>query len=358
MSVAETGKKVQKTGIRALRVSAADVARAVGVSPATVSYVLNGRNGVSQEMRERILKTAQELGHIPSDQAKRLREQRTRVIGLVLTDIANPFYTEIAAGTIDSARAAGYEVFFAHTEEKAETLDNVIDAMIARNVDGVVLTVLHPDDGDVIRRIRRARIPFVQLSRRIPCLEADFVGIDDAAAAAELMDHVLGHGYRDVALIAGPRNSTASSARADGFLAAARVRGTDIPAHRVISTYLSEDGGRRAVSRLLDAGPPPRAIVCGSDAVAVGAMGALALRGLRVPQDVAVTGFDGLYPAASPLAALTTVSQPRRVMARTAMDLLVRRIDGVGGAHQSLIQPYELRIGTTCGCALRSEPSV
>ncbi|WP_255949777.1 LacI family DNA-binding transcriptional regulator [Streptomyces odontomachi] len=354
--MAATDKQVQKAGIRALRVSAADVARAVGVSPATVSYVLNGRDGVSQEMRERVLKTAQELGHIPSARARRLREQRTRVIGLVLTDIANPFYTEIAAGTVDSARARGYEVFFAHTQENAETLDNVIDTMIARNVDGVVLTVLHPDDGEVIRRIRRAHIPFVQLSRRIPFLEADFVGIDDSAAAVELMHHVLDHGYEDVALVAGPRNSTASAARVDGFRAAARARRIPLPADRITSTYLSEAGGRRAASRLLDADPLPRAIVCGSDAIAAGVIGALALRGVRVPEDVAVTGFDGLFPEASPLAALTTVNQPRRDMAGVALDLLVHRIDGVGGAYQSLIQPHELRIGTTCGCPLRTEP--
>lgn len=348
--MAAAGKEIQKIGIRALRVSAADVARAARVSPATVSYVMNGRPGVSQEMRERILTIAQELGHTSSDRARRLREQRTSVIGLVVTDIANPFYTEVAAGVIDAARVSGYEVFLAHTQENAETLASVIEAMAARNVDGVVLTVLHPDDGEVIRRIRRAHMPFIQLSRRIPCLEADFVGIDDASAAAELMHHVLDHEYEDVAVIIGPRNSTASAARAEGFLAAARARQVTIPAKRITSTYLSEDGGRRAVARLLDDGPPPRAIVCGSDAVASGVIGALAVRGLRVPEQVAVTGFDGLYPDASPLAALTTVSQPRREMARIALDQLVRRIDGAGGSHQSLVQPHELRIGTTCGC--------
>lgn len=348
--MATTSSPVRKVGIRAIRVSAADVARAAGVSSAAVSYVMNGRTGVSQEMRERILRIAEDLGHVSSERAARLRAQRTRVIGLVLTDIANPFYTEVAAGVTDAARAEEYEVFLAHTQESVDTLGNVVEAMIARQVDGVVLTVLHPDDGEVIRRLRGAHIPFIQLSRRIPLLDADFVGIDDRAAATEVMAHVLGHGYTDIAVVAGPRNSTASSARVEGFTEAVARIGVRLQAHRMVSTYLSEEGGRRAVDRLLAEGTAPRAIVCGSDAVAAGVIGALMRRGLRVPEDVAVTGFDGLYPEASPLAALTTVSQPRREMAEVALAQLIRRIDGGGGAHQTLIQAHDLRVGTTCGC--------
>lgn len=345
-----SAKPVKKVGIRALRVSAADVARAAGVSPATVSYVMNGRAGVSTEMRERILAIAEELGHTSSIRADELRSQRTRVIGLVLTDIGNPFYTEVAAGTIDAARAQGYEVFLAHTQEQPEILAGVVRAMVARQVDGVVLTVLHPDDGDVVRALRGAHIPFVQLSRRIPKLEADFVGIDDTAAAAEVMTHVLDHGYRDITMIAGPRNSSASAARAEGFIRTAEQRGVRLTGSRRISTYLTEDGGHRAVTRILADGAPPRALVCGSDAIAAGAIGALRTHGLRVPDDVAVTGFDGLFPGTSPLAELTTVSQPRREMAELALEMLVRRIDGSGRAPQTNIQPHELRIGTTCGC--------
>ena len=352
-------KPVRKVGVRALRVSAADVARAAGVSPATVSYVMNGRPGVSTEMRERILRIAQELGHTASSRADRLRSQRTRVIGLVLTDIANPFYTEMAAGTIDAARTQGYEVFLAHTQEDQGTLASVVDTMIARQVDGVVLTVLHPDDGEVIRSLRSARIPFVQLSRRIPHLEADFVGIDDIAAASEVMGHVLDHGHTDITVIAGPRNSSASAARARGFSRTAESRGVDLTGIHRINTYLTEDGGHRAVTRILADGPPPQALVCGSDAIAAGAIGALHSRGIRVPDDVAVTGFDGLFPETSLMAELTTVSQPRREMAELALELLIHRIDGSGKAYQTNIRPHALRIGTTCGCPGRrvSAPS-
>lgn len=332
---------------RSTRVSAADVARAVGVSPATVSYVMNGRAGVSEQTRARILEVAEALGHISSARADRLRSHQTRVIGLILT-VANPFYTEIAAGTIDAARARGYEVFLAHTQEDPQTLRSIVDTMIARQVDGVVITVLHPDDGEVIRSLRSARIPLVQLSRRIQRVDADFVGIDDRAAASEMMEHVVTHGYQDIVTVVGPRTSSASAAREEGFIRTAEAHGIRTVSSQRISTYLSERGGYEAVEQVLARKSLPRVIVCGSDVIALGAISALRERSLNVPDDVAVTGFDGLYPG--PLVELTTVNQPRREMAEQSIELLTRRIEGAGGSYQSVLRAHQLRIGTTCGC--------
>lgn len=332
------------------RVSAAQVARAAGVSTATVSYVMNGRGGVSAQTRSHVLDVAQQLGHTSSVRADQLRAQRTRVIGLVLTDIANPFYAEIAAGAIDAARARGYEVFVSHTQEDSDTLRSITEAMITRQVDGVVLTVLHPDDGDVIRALRSAHIPFVQLSRRIDSIAGDFVGIDDFTAAAQMMEHVVEHGYTDIVTITGPRTSSASAGREAGFVSVTDRHGLRGVGGRGITTYLSEAGGAQAVEQLLSSKVLPRALVCGSDVIALGVISALRSNNIRVPHDVAVTGFDGLFPGASSLVELTTVRQPRRELAEQALELLVRRIDGVGGSFQSVLRAHELRIGVTCGC--------
>jgi LacI family transcriptional regulator len=344
---------VRKTGIRALRVSAADVARVAGVSPATVSYVFNGRPGVSDEMRRRVLQIATEMGYSLDRHHARLDRERSRVLGLILTDIGNPFYADVSAGTIDAARAQGYEVFLAHTQESSETLASVVEAMIARRVDGVVLTVLHPDDGEVVRGLRRAGVPFIQVSRRIPKLRADYIGIDDVAAADEILRHVVDHGYTDLAVVTGPHSSSASGARAEAFLATARRLGIPLPPHRRFSAYLTAEGGNRVAQHLIDANDVPRAIVCGSDAIASGVIGTLRGHGRRVPEDVAVTGIDGAFPAASMFGELTTISVPRRRMAALAVEQLIRRIDGVGGPARDSIQPYRIRIGTTCGCAPR-----
>lgn len=269
---------------------------------------------------------------------------------MVVTDIANAFYTEVAAGVIDEARSHGYEVFLAHTQEDPNVLAGIIETMIERCVDGVVLAVLHPDDGDVIRTLRRAQTPFVQLSRRIKQVDADFVGINDEMAATSIMEHVLSHGYTKLATITGPRNSSASAAREDAFAATAFLGGISPADNRRVRTYLTEEGGLRAVQELLTDGNLPQAIICGSDAIALGVLSGLRAHGLKVPQDVAVTGFDGLLPGIAPLINLTTISQPRRKMAVNAVDLLIKRLNGVGGNSQQVVLGHELRIGTTCGC--------
>jgi len=343
----EPGRQVIVSTLR--KVSAAAVAREAGVSTATVSYVLNDRPGVSAQTRERILDIAESMGLTPTERLAALR-QRTKALGLVITDIANPFYTEIAAGVIDSAREHGYQVFIAHTQESADVLASTIDTMIERNVDGVVLAVLHPDDGEVIRALRSARTPFVQLSRRIDRVDADFVGIDDAAAATEVMEHVLGHGYTDIATITGPRNSSASAAREDAFARTAEAHGIAYMANHRLRTYLSEEGGLRAVNRLIQGEALPQALVCGSDAIALGVLAGLRAHGIKVPGDVAVTGFDGLLPGVAPLVRLTTIAQPRREMAEHSVELLLRRLAGTGGSAQNVVLGHELRVGTTCGC--------
>ena len=333
-----------------MRVSAADVARRAGVSAATVSYALNGKPGVSAEMRARVLATAAELGH-SLERYERAREpEPSRVLGLILTDISNPFYSEFSAGTIDIARARGYEVFVAHTQESSPTLDTVVRTMIARRVDGMLLTSLHTDDGDAIRTLRRAGMPFVQVTRRIPGLRADFIGVDETALSGDILRHLLGHGYADLAIVTGPRSSSSSAERARTFAATAAELGVPLPAHRRFIAFLNAEGGRRVAQHLVDADDVPRAIACGSDAIASGVIGTLREHDLRVPDDVAVTGIDGVFPGASMLAELTTVALARRTIARIAVEQLIRRIDGCGGSALDETVPHTLRIGTSCGC--------
>ncbi|MEJ2860792.1 LacI family DNA-binding transcriptional regulator [Actinomycetospora flava] len=345
-----TGDARPRSGVRALRVSAADVARRAGVSAATVSYALNGKPGVSAEVRARVLATAAELGHSLDRYERAVEPEPSRVLGLVLTDISNPFYSEFSAGTIDIARDRGYEVFVAHTQESSPTLDTVVRTMIARRVDGMVLTSLHTDDGDAIRTLRRAGMPFVQVTRRIPGLRADFIGVDETALSADILRHLLGHGYTDLAIITGPRSSSSSAERARTFAATAAELGVPLPAHRRFIAFLNAEGGRRVAQHLVDADDVPRAIACGSDAIASGVIGTLREHDLRVPDDVAVTGIDGVFPGASMLAELTTVALARRTMARIAVEQLIRRIDGHGGGALDETVPHTLRIGTSCGC--------
>ncbi|MCR2786091.1 MULTISPECIES: LacI family DNA-binding transcriptional regulator [unclassified Microbacterium] len=335
------------------RVTAAEIARRAGVTAATVSYVMNGRPGVSDATRYKILNLAEELGYIPSALSVRLRSRHTRVIGAVLNDIAkSPFHdTEIAGGVIDAARTMGYEVFIANTGRDHSRLKVVLQAMADRGVDGILTTILEEGDADLIRSLRKAHLPYVQITRRLPLVEADFVGTDSETAATDLMDHLIGvHGYRDLVLMGGPQRSSASKEREAGNQRAAETHGVKIAPTDRLSCELSEADSYRATMEMLKRRRIPRAIVCGADVIAWGALAALRDRGLRVPADVAVTGFGGREFLVSDASRLTTLQVPRQSIAVQAVSLLINRISGNGGAYRSVLLPSPLKLGNTCGC--------
>lgn len=331
-------------------VSAASVARAAGVSAATVSYVMNGKTGVSPETRRHVISVANDLGFRPRSSGPGLSPQRTRVIGLIVPNILNPMYTRWAQGVISTAADSGYEVFTAITQDDADTLGQITATLAARNVDGVIIAAALREDATALRTLRTARIPFVYLSRKSTYLEGDYVGIDDSGAASLIMKHMLAHGYQDIATVIGPRFSSASLAREQGLVRAAAEAGISIPGEWKISTKLNNAGGRAAAKRLLASRRRPRAILCGSDEIAIGIMEYALSQGLRIPEDIAVTGSDGLPHSISGLINLTTIVQPQQEMAHEAFAMLLKRMENPSPQYQSMICAYRLHIGRTCGC--------
>lgn len=337
-------------GVRPSPVSAAAVARAAGVSPATVSYVLNGKGGVSIETRRHIIGVANELGFRPRKSSSASDPLRTRVVGLILPNIINPMFPRWAQGIITAAAESGYEVFVGTTQDDPETLAQVTATLANRNVDGVILAAALRDDATALRTLRAARIPYVCLSRRADFLQGDFVGIDDDAAASLLMEHMLSHGFTEIATVIGPRFSTASLAREQAFVRTAAAAGVTISGERKISTRVNNEGGRLAAERLFSSRQAPRAVVCGSDELAIGVMEYALARGLRIPEDVAVAGCDGLPHSRSGLINLTSIVQPQQEMAHEAFAMLLRRIESPSTPYSSLICRHHLHIGRTCGC--------
>lgn len=338
---------------RTKKMSAAGLARLLGVSPAAVSYGLHGRDGVSDELRRKILAAAYEHGiTVPNNE---VAERRTAVLGLILADVSNPFYTEMAVSVTDVARSKGFEVFLSHTKDERDSVLAAADAMVKAGVQGLLLTALQSGDGELSRRLRVAKVPFVQISRRMERVDADFVGLDEIAAGASIMNHVLDHGHRRVAIVAGPATSSASRTRAHGFRSALSERGLELPRHWNLTGGLNESDGARAARFLLDQRDLPAAVVCGSDAIALGVVSTFATRGLRVPEDIAVTGFDGLTNARTHLVDLTTVVQPRTLMASEALAMIADRSNGCTAPSRTAICPHQIYIGKSCGCSPRME---
>jgi LacI family transcriptional regulator, galactose operon repressor len=334
------------------RVTLVDVARSAGVSIATVSYVVNGRGGVGEQTRRRVLRAAEELDFRPNRLATGLRRGRSKVLGLLLADIANPFYPEIASGVIDAATRFGYEVFLGHTGDRPEVQKREVRALLDHRCDGLIFTTLAIQDRPLLDELLAARVPFAQAVRRVPGVAADFVGIDDESGGYQAAAHLLSLGYRDVALIVGPQFSSSSHNRASGFHRALREAGVRPAEHRYLECALSREEGYRSCQRLLASGGPPEAIVCGDDVIALGAIDALMDAGLRVPGDVAVIGFDDIPFAASRMIELSTVRQPRAQIGAEAVRLLSRRIEHPAEPPTELILKHELVVRRTCGARL------
>ena len=333
------------------RVSAAQVARACGVSTATVSYVFNGKPGVSSVVRRQVIEKANELGYRSPLTTAMHNRSLTRVIGLIVPSMVNYMHMHWAQAIIEAAAEEGFDVFVATTGDDPERLNHVATTMSARNVDGVISTGGMRHDARSYGTLNVARIPVVNLSRRVEHADTSFIGIDDFLAAQELMAHVLGHGVTKIATVIGPRFSTASADRERAFIDTASAHGIIIPGYWKVSTRLHRNGGRIAAEELLsDPNNRPEAIVCGSDEVALGIIEHSIVNGISIPDDLVVVGSDGLARSRSPLMGMTTIVQPVVEMAKTAFSVLLEHIGDPGVPVREVICRHQIHTGTSCGC--------
>lgn len=332
----------------AKRVTLANVAQEAGVSTAAVSYALNGQRGISDETRARILDVAQRVGFRPNQLARALRSGRSHVIGLLLADITNPFYTEIAAGVIRGSAELGHETFVSDIREEHISLTKAVDALLDHQCDGLIFTSLDEAARPILEGLARLGTPFVQLVRHVPGVAADFVGVDDEAVGRTAAQHILERGCRDVAILAGPQTSSASRGRVVGVRHGLEADGAGIAQHRWRECALTYDSGYvEAISLLSGSAKPPDAIICGNDVMALGAIDAIIDRGWRVPEDIAVVGCDDMSFSSSRLIQLTTVALPREEMGLTAVRLLVDRIADPTLAARRKVLPHKLIVRHT-----------
>lgn len=324
-----------------------DVAREAGVSAASVSYALSGAPGVSEERRRHILEVAEEMGFRPSRTARDLRSGTTRSMGLLLADIANPFYTEVAAGVVAAAEDAGYEVSVAHVGVDGVRQADVAYAQVDRNCSGLIFTGLVAADKPLLDTLRQEGIPVVQVYRKVDGEESDWVGIDDYQAGFEMASHVVATGRRRIALVGGPEVSSASMGRMHGYQDALRKAGLTAINEPDVWGELSRGSGALRARALLAEHPNIDAFVCGNDVIALGVLDVCTEIGKRVPEDIAISGFDDMsFSSAGPLQ-LSTVTVPRDVMGRRAARRLLQRIEGDDSPPRNDLLPYTIQIRRT-----------
>lgn len=304
-----------------------DVARLAGVAVGTVSNVLNGRDTVRPQTRARVQEVIDRLHYVPNPTARRLRKGEITTIGAVVLDLANPFFTEIARGIEDRSAQDGFTVMLASSDEDLERELRYLDLLMQQGVHGLLVTPSGPELGH-LREIRDRGTPVVLLDQA--SLEFPSVGVDDVAGGALAAAHLLDAGRRRIAMLNGPRSVRQCRDRYAGVERAILTRELDLEDTLVEVTMqapLTPESGEAATHALLDEREDVDAIVCLNDVVALGVLRALGERGVAVPEDVAVIGYDDVMFSAMLGTPLTSVRQPKRALGWTAADILLRGDD-------------------------------
>jgi len=332
------------------RPTIADVARESGVSVAAASYALNGLPGVSEASRARVMAAAKAVHFHPNSLARSLRQGMSPVLGLLLADIANPYYPEIASGVISEASSRNHQVFLTHTGLRNELEASAVAALLSHRCAGLIFTSVVEAGRSIIEDLLDRGVPFVQVVRRLDSLPADFVGIDDQSAAREIATHLLSYGRERPVILNGPAESSASRDRLAGYRHALDSDSV-VPLHpELLDGELTRESGYIRATVALEAGDTlPDAFICGNDMIALGAMDAVSKQGLRIPRDVAIVGYDDMAFASSPLLALTTVRVPRQEMGRAAIRALFERMADPTLPPRTFILPHRLVVRRTCG---------
>ena len=322
-----------------------DIAERAGVSVATVSRALSGSSLVTDETRQRINALARELNYRPNVSARNLRTRRSMSVLLVVRDVGNPFYLEILKGVEATAREAGYAVLMGNTENDPDREVEYFNMLRDGHADGMILMtgkLPPPEPGE---SADLSHLPVVIALEMIEGSGFPHVQIDNVAAAEAAVDHLIALGHRRIAHIAGPLPEVMALRRRDGYRAAMKAAGLAVPeGYEVRGDYLLESG-EACVSDLFALPEPPTAIFAANDEMAYGAIHALRRLGRDVPGDVSVVGFDDLYLSKAFYPPLTTVSQPRADIGRTAMSQLLNVLsDGDVAAEPAIVLPTTLNI--------------
>ncbi len=322
-------------------ITMSDVAREAGVSLMTVSRVVNGKGEVSPATRQRVAQVIERLGYRPSGIARGLVTRRTGTLGLVVPDIANPFFSEVARGAEHVAHAQGYNVFLCNTEEDMRRESAVLGSLQEKRVDGIVLCSSRLDDSELQAAVAQYT-PLVLVNRQIENGSAGTVLVDDEAGGQIATQHLLQTGRRTVGLIAGPPTSHSGRLRVRGYRAALAAAGLGFDPALVLPCSPVVEGGQEAARALLKACPSLTGLFCYNDLVAVGALQTCVELGWRVPDDLAIVGFDDIPLAALVTPPLTTCHVPRYELGARAVRLLLSQIDGRPTDCQDIVVQPEL----------------
>jgi LacI family transcriptional regulator len=328
-----------------------DVARESRVSVFTVSAVINDKSHVGKKLRKRVEAAIRKLNYRPNLVARSLAKQKTHTIGMIVPDIANPFFPMVVRGAEDAAQKYGYNLLLCNSDDSLEKEQSSVELLLSKRVDGVLLTKAGGDFRPSLRKmIKDVKIPFVLIMRTYPKLTKDAVITDDYHGAYDAVSHLARSGRRRIGLISGPLKVSNAIARMEGFRDALKAHNLALDSNLVIEGDYRIDSGFRAGHALLS--HRPDGIYVANHLMTIGLLTAAEEMGLKCPEDFGLVSFDD-YPWLGVFRPrLTTVELPKRLLGSEAAELLIRRIEGdESKAVVKKLQP-ELRIRESCGFAM------
>jgi LacI family transcriptional regulator len=319
-----------------------DIAQLAGVSYTTVSRALNDKRGVNQETRRKILEVAQRLNYRPNAIARGLVKKQTHSIGLVIPDITNPFFPEVARGIEDGASEAGYSIFLCNTNWEHSKEAGYINLLVEKRVDGIVLAPISPKV-DFLPEALSTRVPVVYVDKVPKDGGGSFVTIDNVRGGFLATKHLIDRGYHEIGFIGAPDDSSTIDDRLRGYRMALKKHGIAVNQRYVRFGDFKLETGYNIIKKMIQDKDYPRALFAENDLLALGILQGAKEMGLSVPGDIAVVGFDDIPIASFPEVQLTTVCQPKYKMGRIAVEILLDKIErGDQAARRKFILEPEL----------------
>ena len=330
------------------RTTLMDVARHCGVSRATVSLVLNESPLVATATRDRVRSAMAELGYVYNRAAASLRTQRSDAIGVVLTQITNPYFAEFATGLQDVLTGSGTVPLLGVSNEDRELQHRLMTSLVERNVDSIVLVPAHGTTAADLPDLLGT--PLVLMARRVPGVDVDYVGAQNRDGGYAAAEHLYSHGCRSIVFFGGFADASAREERANGVNAFLAERDPTLHAYDPVRCEPLRPPAREAAMRLLADHPEIDGIVCFSDVIAFGVLDAIADLGRNIVSDVRVIGFDDVHDAGLNRPSLSSVAVPARDTGRRAAQLVLERAAGSTDPTVREELPTKLQPRETCGC--------
>jgi LacI family transcriptional regulator len=328
-------------------ISIKEVAAHAGVSVGTVSNVLNRPEIVARATRDRVLAAIKTLGFVRNESARQLRAGRSRTIGLVVLDVANPFFTDVARGVEDVASMSGLAVILCNTDERLDKEERYLELLEEHRVQGILITPVANADGRLIALQRRGT-PVILVDSKSPSGSQCSVAVDDVLGGEAAMTHLIEAGHQRICYVGGPASLRPVTDRLDGATRAIdRAAGEDVDLTVIETAALNVAAGQRAGAQIAGwpAGQRPTAAFCANDLVALGLLQEMTRQQIRVPEELAIVGYDDIEFAAAAAVPLSSVRQPRRELGRMAAQLVLEEALGTPGhEHRQVIFRPELEI--------------